>query len=279
MTDKTKYKDLVEIGCWVDDALHSIDDKYIKKLKDANINSVCIMTNKSNTRKQDKPWELRTSKEEFIRLGNLFKNNGFMVTFTCWPQPNKNQIDMLVKDMEEIVSSTSSELEIDSETNWDKKFLGGGFKTMKEAADYLNSEFAKIKLKHGTILSLTSYVYHSEFSDKALLSPHMDKLFCQAYSVHKRDTGDVGFNDSLGPSKIQQTSYDRSVKTKTKGIIAMGLPAYDQKFPNYSEDQAMRTALDKCVSLGIKHVRYWSSKFIIGGQKNGYSETFLKTLK
>ncbi len=270
-----KYN-LTEISVWMDESFSIINKDYVKNLKDHNINSVAIMVNKSNTRKSDKGWELRAKKEEFKRVADLFNDNEIDIILTCWPRPDKQQIIDMCHDMDELMTLTKAKIfEIDTESNYMKSFLKD-FKTMEEAGSFLVSEMNKVCQKHGAKTSLSTYTYHTENSSKALVAPHMDELFPQAYSVKNRDTGIVSWNGSLGPQKMQKLTLNRAKATGFKGELCCGLAAYDQGFDGHTEIEAMQKALDTCVNeFNVKRIRFWSSKWM----KNNYFKLFLKSLK
>jgi hypothetical protein len=63
--------------------------------------------------------------------------------------------------------------------------------------------------------------------------------------------------------------------------IACGLAAYDQSFPGRTPQEAMRVALDAAMAQGVRHVRYWSSEWLIddiGNKGASYGEPFLRSL-
>lgn len=274
------YSKLEEIGVWLDDALSAIDQKYIAECKNSHINSVCIMINKSNTNASDSPWELRYKKQAFVDAIKKFKDNGIDVTLTCWPRPSKEQLDTMFADIEDLMNlSDAKNFEVDTEGNWDKKFLKG-FRTMREAAEYLGNGMNRIAHSRGGKTSLTTFTYHQENSDKAQVGKYMDALYPQAYSVHSRSDKAVGWNEQLGPGGMQELTINRAKKVpEFKGEVACGLAAYDQKWPNHTEAEAMKTALDKAMNLGVKKVRYWSSKWLFGAVETKYGQSFLKSLK
>jgi hypothetical protein len=186
----------------------------------------------------------------------------------------------MCKDIDELMTLTKAKVfQIDAESNWDSKFLKG-FHNMSEAAQYLVSKMKETVAKHNGKTSLTTFPYHSENSKNATISPYMDTLFPQAYSVANRTNGNVKWNDAFGPKNMQKITLERAAATKiNKSNICCGLAAYDQKWPGHTEEEAMKVALDTAIEMGVEHVCYWSSKWIVGGSKTNYGNSFLKKLK
>lgn len=274
------YQELKEIGVWFDDSVSGVNQGYIDVCKACHINSVAIMVNKSNTGMEDIPWILRYKKEVFVDAIKKFKDNSIDVTLTCWPRPSKEQMDSMFKDIEEIMSlSGASNFEVDTEGNWDKRFLVG-FKTMQEAAKYLGDGMNRVAHSRGGKTSLTTFTYHQENSSRAQIGKYMDSLYPQAYSVCKRDNNPVEWTGILGPGKMQELTLGRAKKVpEFIGELACGLAAYEQNWPNHTEAEAMKVALEKAIALGVTRIRFWSSKWIVGAVKTHYGAAFLKTLK
>lgn len=279
----TDYSKLNEIGVWLDDAFSKVNSDYIALLKKANINSVSIMANKSNTKPEDKLWELRYKKEDFQKLSKTLNDAGIKVGLTCWPQPSKTQIDLMMKDMIILLDMTgASSFMVDTESNWHQKFLKPEeFSTMQLAADYLVEKMKDAGVKHKVKLELTTFPYHVENSKDALVAPHMDVLFPQAYSVANRDNGEITWDDKFGPGNMQKLSIERAKKVKNfKGEYAIGLAAYDQIFKGgHTGQESIKKALDKSIDLGATKVFFWSSKWIVGSSKTNYGIDFLSKLK
>jgi len=278
----TDYSKLNEIGVWLDDAFSKVNSDYIALLKKANINSVSIMANKSNTKPEDKLWELRYKKEDFQKLSKTLNDAGIKVGLTCWPQPSKTQIDLMMKDMAVLLDITgASNFMVDTESNWHPNFLKKEeLKTMQDASKYLVDNMKDAGVKHKVKIELTTFPYHKENSKDALVAPHMDALFPQAYSVANRDNGVIPWDDRLGPGKMQELSLKRTKQIKDfKGEFAIGLAAYDQVFDGHTGQEAMKKSLDKSIELGVTKVFYWSSKWVVGSVKTKYGIDFLSKLK
>ncbi|MEE8584549.1 MAG: hypothetical protein V3T83_06815 [Acidobacteriota bacterium] len=79
----------------------------------------------------------------------------------------------------------------------------------------------------------------------------------------------------LGPGDMQRLGIGLARRVGGPQI-ACGLAAYHQdRYPDHSADEAMQTALDAVAASGVEEIRYWSSKWIIGGVQNDYSKAFL----
>lgn len=266
----TNKNDFTEIGVWFDEAFTKLDQKYVDELKKMNINTVAIMVNRSNTTVLDKPWVLRAKVADFERVSKILNRNKINICLTCWPQPNKAQIDALLKDMDDLIWITEAKaFEIDTESNWNKKFLGKEFKDLTEASEYLVAGMKIIKEKHNVNLQLTTFPYHQENGKLATVASYMDSLFPQAYSVANRDNGPVAWDSTFGPGKMQDTTILRTKQIPNfKGEICCGLAMYDQKWDGHTEKEALQKAIDKVKELKLTKIRYWSSKWIMNNKQN-----------
>jgi hypothetical protein len=118
-------------------------------------------------------------------------------------------IDTMCEDMAWILPLIgSTTFEVDTEGNWNKKFLNG-FRTMEEASEYLAMKMRELVGPDGN-LELTTFTYHTENSSSAKLAPLMDLLLPQAYSVRHRSNGTVEWTDSLGPGRHQVLAVNRA---------------------------------------------------------------------
>ncbi len=208
--ERKTIPDDVIVGAWIDDPIHDVwKPEFADHLKQMQIRIAALMINKSNTLASQVPWALRWDREELEKVSTLFHSRGIECIATCWPRPSKTMIDTMCKDLAWILPLIqSTTLEVDTEGNWKKGFLQG-FRTMKEAAEYLAMKMRELVGPDGK-LELTTYTYHVENSKSAVLAPLMDLLLPQAYSVRHRSNGTVGWTDSLGPGRHQTLAVNRA---------------------------------------------------------------------
>jgi hypothetical protein len=207
----------VVVGAWIDDPVHDVKKPaFADHLARMHITRAALMINKSNTLTTQVPWALRWDRDDLKEVADLFHSRGIECVATCWPRPSKSMIDTMCEDMAWILPLIgSTTFEVDTEGNWDKKFLQG-FRTMQEAADYLAAKMRELVGEDGK-LELTTFTYHTENSSNARLAPLMDRLLPQAYSVRHRSNATVEWNDSLGPGKHQTLAVSRARQAAAAG--------------------------------------------------------------
>lgn len=200
----------VVVGAWIDDPVSNARTAgFADHLVERHITRAAIMVNRSNTRPSDAPWALRWKRDDLEKVAALYHAKGIECVATCWPQPDKSQIDAMCEDMKWILSVLGSNVfEVDTEGNWKSSFLKG-FNSMSDASKYLAGRMRELVGDDGK-LELTTYTYHNENSSKALLAPLMDRLLPQAYSVRHRSNETIEWNDSLGPGRHQTLAISRA---------------------------------------------------------------------
>jgi len=202
------------------------------------------------------------------------------LALTLWPEPSKKYLD----DMEAhisayITASGCAALEFDTEGNWLPSRVSG-FATLHLASDYLAAIMQRLRVKHNIRVELTTFSAHTENGPHADLATHVDRLLPQAYSVANRtDTAEVLWGTKLAPGNMQKYTLDLAKQVKGTHKLCCGLAAYDQTFAGHTAQEAMQLAYNTAVSYGVEEVRFWSSKWVFGVKKNGYSSNFLKSIK
>jgi hypothetical protein len=251
----------LKVGVWVDDEFTKIDARFAERLKAAGITEAALMVNKSNTRRSDEPWKLRAPETTIVRAARTLREAGIEVALTCWPRPSRSQIAELAQDMAPLMRDTrATALEVDAEANWTFRFLED-FTTMGNAAQHLVEQLRVAAA--GARVEMTTFAQHRENGKDADIAPLVDAIFPQAYSVRERDGALIAWDHPFGPGNMQELTFQNARKTGAKAI-GFGLAAYEQSWPGHTIEEAMRVALERTRALGVTHVRYWSSKWVVG---------------
>ena len=263
------------LGVWVDDPPQRVvQDSYADSLQELGVSTVAVMVNSANTSADAPPWKSRWQAQQLAQAGRLFDARGIDLVLTAWPRPSMQQLSTLMAEMEERMEASGAvALEVDVEGNWKSSFLDG-FASLEEAGQFLVNGL-RDRLQSGVRLELTTYPYHPEFTSAATIAPQVDVLLPQAYSVYNSSDPQTDWGARLGPGNLQTLGI-RLARRVEGPQIASGLAAYYQdRYPGHSADEAMQTALDAVAASGVEEIRYWSSKWIIGGVQNDYSKAFL----
>ncbi len=266
------------IGVWVDCPINKvITPQYWDLLKDHGISTAAIMLESVA-----EGFEPKYTLAQLTIIGNRARERDIEIVLTAWPEPNKAWMyDFESKIMPLLEAAGASGLELDAESNWMARKLRD-FPTMRAATDSLVVILYKIRAKLDVRIEMTTFTEHPENSKESLLGPAMDRLLPQAYSVRHRSNGEVGWLDTYGPGKMQVRTLDRTIQVRGAPIkpkVSCGVAAYDQIWPGYTGEEAMRKAYNATLAYRPIEIRLWSSKWIVGAQRNGYSARFLLKLK
>ncbi len=261
----------LKVGVWIDDAARQVlTDDYVTSVKSTGFSTVAIMVNRSNTRADEPDWSLLWTADEYAEAASRFQAAGVEVVFTAWPRPRKSQIDQMCAFVGELLSRTGARgFEVDTEGNWTDA-RRQDFASLAEAGTYLGRQM-RAAAPSGTRLELTTYPYHPEFAKSPTIAQYVDVLLPQAYSVHRAGNG---WDAASGPGSLQHTALSLARKIPGKEIIC-GLAAYRQDYPGHTAAEAMSRALETARAEGLRNVRYWSSKWIVGHMRNDYSAAFI----
>lgn len=282
----------VVVGVWGDDAPRLMaSEAYADELVDLGISEVALMMNRANISTAADPWDLRwkdtgaegwDDDDSIGMIATAYAARNIRLILTAWPQPSKAQIDEMCDAMIPLLRLCRAvAFEVDTEGNWLRKHLQG-FGSMDEAAAYLvlKMQWAmeQAGIEDGETES-TTFGHHAELGKHPTVTPLVDRACVQGYSTSPRSSGPVAWDSYLGPGRHQAWIIDRAKKAGAKEIV-MGLAAYKQSgFKGHTADEALTVAYDRTVSLGIRRVRYWSSKHILGSQRKEYSNSFLRRIR
>lgn len=276
----TQCHEQLVVGAWVDDAFAGIDADYAARFREVGLTEAGLMVNRMNATKASPKWELRERPAAIARAAYRLRDAGVSIILTCWPRPDRDQLARLESDMRALVEAIDPvAIEVDCEANWMREHLSG-FRTMAEAATELVAVLRRLAGSKRRV-ELTTYPFHQENSEGALVAPHVDLLLPQAYSVRERGGKPVDWDSSIGPGRMQALTLERAAQTGAppSALTACGLAAYEQRWPGVRPEEAMRVALVAARDRGVSRVRYWSSKWIVGAlaKKQPWAATFIRS--
>lgn len=259
-------------GLWIDDSPQRVlDPDYFKRLQDIKIDEIAVMVETAG-----RLWDPIWSNNRLEMLRDLSLTYGIDLALTIWPEPSPNYLDAMEKALPKMMKSSGAvEIEVDCEFNWKSSRLRG-FRSMESACDRL----VKIMASTGVRKCLTTFTAHTENGTAAQVAPHMDLLLPQAYSVVNRNGQVVKVGDLLGPARMQAYTLDKTLSIPGVGSkiqLGCGLAAYDQGFP-IGRENAMEAAFQAAVEKGAKHIRWWSSKWVVGARKQKWSADFITSV-
>lgn len=268
-----------KLGVWLDDVPSTVlDTNWLANLRALGFTTLAVMVQRSTSGSKDAAaWSLRWSADQLAKLRSLATPLGFDITLTTWPLPDPTQLAAFARDMPNLMTAAGARgLEVDTEGNWLTSRVNG-FASLSDAAkalvDAMRSSAAATKAR----LELTTYPYHGECSSKAEITPHMDLLLPQAYSVANRSGKAIAFDDpQLGPGGMQAAAVHRAEAVPgiiaAKPLLGLGLAGYDQRFAGHEVAQALQVALDAATLQRVPEVRYWSSRWVFGSSSSRQPE-------
>jgi hypothetical protein len=275
----------IGFGCWIDDTPQRVlTSAYFDTLQVLGLGVIGVMLNRVPEAGND-GWIARWQAEELAELHDLAAARSIEVVATVWPLPDAAIVDTLVEVLPSLLRAAgASALELDAESNWNEGLVSG-FSSLSEAATTLAGHLRDITSPLGARLELTTYPYHAENSAAATLAPLVDRLLPQAYSVATRSGDPVPWSGSpLSPGALQEVTWHlaQTVPGASEGKIDvdLGLAAYNQCWDGHSAEEAMRIAFEHALHLGVRRIRWWSSKWLLGSQaeRTPYGAAFLRSL-
>lgn len=272
-----KKEPSIELELWIDDPKRMLlSSNYWDTIQGLGFTTAAIMVETAVP-----GWDLKFNKRDMARIGKFADDRDISLVLTVWPDPNKKYLNNFRRGVVPLLSESGAvALEADLEFNW-KKNLVQDFSNYDKAGDYLVDIFDGIHAEADVEIEVTTFPYHTENSRNADVTPYVDRLMVQAYSVRHRDKLKVSWNHAFGPNKIVDSTLKRTHQiSQYKDIeIGVGLAAYDQVWPNRSPHEAMYKAwrsVDVFKTFPIVKRRYWSSKHILGIRKKEYAFTFFR---
>lgn len=206
-------------------------------------------------------------------LGNALRAGAFAPILTLYATPDKTSIDALTDVQTGLVAklldSGFQAVEYDLEGGWSDS-VPCGFSTHLEAASYL---FTKTRaLKANLPVGVTTHLGRAR--DPNIGLDQADWLSIQVYT--KCASPCVSFVDKREGPGFRQSRTAQLVNFA--GPVIVGLAAYNQKWPDHSEDEAMSKALDATYELQKSHPNfvghsYWSTSWLVDGSPQ---QRFLK---
>jgi hypothetical protein len=266
-------------GLWIDDLpLLALSPGYLDELRDLGLHAAAVMVETSKAR-----WDPYWSVEDARRMAVGLVDRDIEPIITVWLAPSRRYIDQMIAYLEMVVVAGYAAVEVDLEHLWRIRHLEG-FDELTDAAVYALHRLLRIRDRLDVRLEVTTHPWHGESSPHALVTPHVDRLVLQAYSIREWPDGTtVDWYGPKGPGQMQQFAYEDALHVPciVRGDVdlALGLPAWSQTWPGHAPADAMMTAYQAALDLGVVEARYWSSKFVLGARSNGYSNTFLRGIR
>jgi hypothetical protein len=178
------------------------------------------------------------------------------VSIATWPPADRAEIDTHVAYLEPLLGYGVAAWEMDIEAMWT------GIKDRPAISQYLVERGRGLVSQYDARLDITTHCWHSESSERAMISPHCDRIIVQAYSIATRNGTAIHWASPLGPGRLQRRAGARARGIPGSPSIGIGLPLWGQSWPGHRPEQALRIAFDSSLELGPVELRFWSSKHL-----------------
>lgn len=253
-----------DLGLWIDCVPTLVClNRYWGELRRLGISTAAIMVDTSRPR-----WDPTWTMKQLEVACELARRYDVEVVLTVRPSPDRLDIDMMLRDIDEWLSFGFSAVELNCEGQW-KACSVKGFDSIEDAGYYLHSGLSEITRPLDIRIELTTHSGHRESGKDAVLSPLVDRLYVRAYSIRHRLQGrTVNWESPHGPGRLQRRALARAHGVRDLDLdgprLGVGLALWDQEWPGHPPGHALRTAYDTAVEYGPVEIRLLSSKWLLG---------------
>jgi hypothetical protein len=258
-------------GLWIDDPARMVmSDPYWVLFRDLGFSVAALFLDSFTP-----GFDVRYTDAELAAIGERLRAADVELVITVCPEPRVEYIAQMRQRLPRIIRLCgAAALEYDAESNWMTKKVVG-FRSLAEAAEAVDLVGREFQTQLDVRSELTTFTEHNENGPRATLADDVDRVVPQGYSVRNRKDAhgrpiEIPFTGHVySPGAMQKRTFDKAMlipKKNGKPAISCGLAAYDQLWPGKTVTQAMRIAYDESLRYSPKEVRWWSSKWVIGGQ-------------
>jgi hypothetical protein len=211
-------------------------------------------------------WDPRWSDGQVGELVDMARRWRLAVAATVWPDPSIETIPRLIDALHRWAPLGIRHVNVNIEPLWTR----APESEYRPAADLLVEGLLSLKRDFGTVLELDTHTGHREITQRALISPYMDRIGVMAYSVREGNSGELySWSDpARGPGLAQDRAFRlvQRVPGVPEGEIQLvaGLAAWSQQWPGHPQSEALGLAYDAALRWSPAEIRYWSSRHILG---------------
>lgn len=253
---------------WIDCPRKKVmQESYWRTLAACGVRTADVMIDSSAVE-----WSPQYTRDDVQRIAEMAITYDVELVVTGWPAPRKSVIKEMTEDLESCAALGIAGIGLDTEHLWRSSYLDGTYRSLRSAAEDLMTRLLRIRERHDVRIELTTHTGHSEATERATLTPHVDRLYLQVYTTRHDWRGQlVAFDSHLGPGR-RQTDAIATIRRRCSWIadgsveLCIGQALWDQSWPKVQQAEALDLAHVSAVSAGIDQIRGWSSKWVIGSR-------------
>jgi hypothetical protein len=262
--------DALELGLWIDDSPRlALLRPYLDRLRALPLSHVAVMID-STERGLDARWTARELAELAAAIPEM------AVVLTLWPEPTRAYIGQLERELPALVSAAVCRtVELDLEGGWKVGKLAG-YPSMREAGRDLVDAVTDAGAREHEV---TTFPAHAEAHERGAVKGEA-RLWLQTYPVAHARGEKRDYDGSLGPERRPYEDVLRVRKVAETGVeVCAGLAAWAQDGWPGEPGEAMALALGSARRAGVRRVRWWSAKHVIGARANGYAAAAIEAAR
>jgi hypothetical protein len=269
-TSKAPAPDALELGLWIDDSPGlALLRPYLERLRALPLSHVAVMVDSTETG-LDARWTAR----QLADLAHAVPEMG--VVLTLWPEPTAAYVRQLERELPALIAAgVVRTVELDLEGGWKLGKLSG-YASMRAAGQALVEAVRRSGAREHEV---TTFPAHAEAHERGAVQDEA-RLWLQTYPVAHARGERRDFDGPLGPERRPFEDVVRVRKTAEPGVeVCAGLAAWAQDGWPGEPGDAMAMALGSAVRAGVRRVRWWSSKHVIGARANGYAAAAIEAAR
>lgn len=271
----------ISAGLYVDDAprLATTAD-FVERIIDIGYDHVCVMVDGPGNALHNVRWTLEQLETFRELLLASHAPRDVESVLTLWGEPTRTFVEQVRVRLPGMLRALGTlRVELDLEGGWSAKALQG-FARLDDAATAL------IDVIRGAGAKLEVVSWRARLRAIAAFLPHIERLTLMIYPRRHRSAKEGGLIGSNHPTLGPRTMVERELRLVRTRILpaqlelAAALPAWDQSWPSLTPAQAMRLERAQALDEGVKVIRSWSSKWLVGARRQSvYAVALAELLK
>lgn len=264
--------EFVDLGLWIDDAPKLVlSAAYLDRLRALPLSHVAIMVERAGG-----GLDLTWSGPQLAELAAALPDHERVLTL--WPEPSAEYMARLRLALPGLLRALGRSprgchiVEFDLEALW-KRARVKGLASLAAAGAALVRVVHEVAAELGAEIEIevTTFPAHLEASAKGAVLGEA-RLLLQSYAVAEARGEKRAWDGPLGP---ERRAYEDVVRVRAyaeRGVeVCAGLAAWEQADWPGEPEQAMALALASARRAGVRRVRWWSGRHVIGASANRYA--------